>query len=145
MRSIAILFVACLTVTSAGAAVTITSVSDHASLEASARKSNSEVMRRALVEVVTPVRGPVRQIDASIVAWRIETVGTRVEVTASLRIAICDERGQLLSIVSGRATVSAPWRRIREAQLRELRWQAVESAVDSAAEHLRSQLAQPAV
>ena len=138
MRSLAICLLL-LGMHSADAAVTIATATDDASIDAAARKANADVMRRALADVVAPVRGPARQIDASIIAWHVETVGTQIEVTASLQFAICDAHGQLVSIVSGRATITAPR---RSAQLPDLRKQAVETAVKTS--KLRAAL-QPAV
>lgn len=127
--------------------VTIASSSDASPgvLDAHARRRHGEIVRRALLDVLhrsgADVRhagiGP-RQIDAAVVAWHVAPSPAELTVSAELRVVLCDERGKMLSIVTARASVSAPR---RGAQLVELREQALAEAVGSMSRSLQSQLA----
>ena len=128
------------------AGVTIASASDASPgvLDAHARKRHGEIVRRALLDVLhrsgADVRhagiGP-RQIDAAVVAWHVAPSPGELTVAAELRVVLCDERGKMLSIVTARASVSAPARRARLAELRE---QALGEAVGSLSRSLQLQL-----
>jgi hypothetical protein len=127
-------------------AVTIASSSDDSPgvLDAHARKRHGEIVRRALLDVLrrsgADVRhagiGP-RQIDVAVVAWHVRQAATRISVAAELRVVVCDSRGKMLSIVTGRATISAP---SRAAPIAELREQALAEAVGAMSRSLQSQL-----
>jgi hypothetical protein len=81
-----------------------------------------------------------RQIDVTVVAWKISPEAMDVSVTAELRAVVCDHHGKMLSIVTGRARVSAPARFARIAELRE---QALAEAVGGMSQSLHSQLVRP--
>lgn len=128
-------------------AITIKSASDASPgvLDARTRMRHGQIARRALTDVlrrsgadVRHVGVPLRQIDISIVAWRIAPVRQGIDVSTELRVVICDERGKILSIVTGRARVSAP---DRNAPIVELREQAVAEAVGGMSRSLQSQFA----
>jgi hypothetical protein len=127
--------------------VTIASSSDDSPgvLDAHARKRHGEIVRRALLDVLQRSGADVRhagieprQIDVTIVAWRVTHAATQISVAAELRIVVCDARGRMLSIVTGRATVTAPSRAAPIAALRE---QALAEAVGAMTRTLQSQLA----
>jgi hypothetical protein len=108
--------------------VTIASSSDHSPgvLDAHARKRHGEIVRRALLDVLhrsgTNVRHAgtgARRIDIAIVAWRVVPSAGDLSVSTELRAVICDESGRMLSIVTGRASVSVPARNARLAEVRE--------------------------
>jgi hypothetical protein len=137
--------------TRGAAGVTIASSSDHSPgvLDAHARKRHGEIVRRALLDVLHRTGTSVRhggigtrpgmhQLDASVVAWRVVPTSHEIAVTAELRVTVCDERGRMLSIVSGRARVTAP---ARGARLDELREQALAEAIGGMSRSLQSQLA----
>jgi hypothetical protein len=83
------------------------------------------------VAVVPQVPQPPAEIDVH--CWSPTT-----RVGAELRVVVCDAHGRMLSIVTGRATVSAPSRGARIAELRE---QALAEAVGAMSRSLQSQLA----
>jgi len=131
--------------------VTIASASDDSPgvLDAHARKRHGEIMRRALRDVLQRAGAEVRyaasgarqgmqQIDAAVVAWHVAQDAAQLSVSAELRVVVCDERGKMLSFVTGRASVSSP---IRGARLAELREQALAEAVGALSRSLPSQLA----
>jgi hypothetical protein len=107
-------------------------------LDAQTRKHHGEIARRALttslhdnhVEISRPA-----QLDVSVISWAVSTAGSRTEVTAEVRIVICDGHGRMKSIVHGKATVTAYHARV--AQLRE---QAIGEAVGGLSPQLRTQL-----
>src|SRR5690349_16016166 len=128
-------------------AVTIATASDDSPgvLDAHARKRHGEIVRRAMLDVLQRSGADVRhagmeprQIDVAVVAWRVTQVAAELSVGAELRVVVCDGRGRMLSIVTGRATVSAPSRGARIAELRE---QALAEAVGAMSRSLQSQLA----
>jgi hypothetical protein len=127
-------------------AVTIASSSDDSPgvLDAHTRKRHGEIVRRALLDVLQRSGADVRhagieprQIDVAVVAWHVTQTGRQISVAAELRIVVCDDRGKMLSIVTGRAIVSAPNRATPIAELRE---QALAEAVGAISRSLQSQL-----
>jgi hypothetical protein len=114
-------------------------------LDAHARKRHGEIVRGALLDVLrrsgADVRhagiGP-RQLDVAIIGWQVTTTPAEIAVSAQVRVVICDQRGRMMSIVTGRARVSVPARGARIAELRE---QALAEAVGSMTRSLQSQLA----
>jgi hypothetical protein len=128
-------------------AVTIASASDDSpgALDAHARKRHGEIVRRAMLDVLQRTGADVRhagmeprQIDVAVVAWRVTQAAADLSVGAELRVVVCDAHGRMLSIVTGRATVSVPSRGARIAELRE---QALAEAVGAMSRSLQSQLA----
>lgn len=113
-------------------------------LDAHTRQHHGEIVRRALLDALhrsgADVRhagiGP-RQLDVAIVAWHVASTAIRIAVTADLRVVLCDDHGKMLSIMSTRASVSAP---SGTAALAELREQALTEAVGGMTRSLQSQL-----
>jgi len=115
--------------------VTIASASDDSPgvLDAHARRRHGEIVRRALHDVLLRSGADVRyagigarQIDAAVVGWRVTQNAAQLSVSAELRVLVCDGRGKMLAIVTGRASVSSP---ARGARLAEMREQALAEAV----------------
>ena len=107
-----------------------------------ARKRHAEIVRQTLLDVLrrsgADTRlagiGP-RQIDVAVVSWRVTPRARSTGVSAELRIVVCDGHGRMLSILTGRATVSgAP------GQIAQLREQALAEAVLGMTATLTSQL-----
>jgi hypothetical protein len=130
----------------ASSGVTIASASDRSPgvLDAHARKRHGEIVRRAVRDVLhrsgTTVRHAgvgARRIDIAVVGWRVAPSGTDLLVSAELRAVVSDERGKMLSIVTGRASISAP---ARSAHLLALREQVLAEAVAGMSDLLRSQV-----
>jgi len=126
--------------------VTIASSSDDSPgvLDAHARKRHSEIVRRALQDLLQRSGADVRhagseprQIDIAVVAWRVTQAGALISVAAELRVVVCDGNGKMLSILTGRATISASSRGAPIAALRE---QALAEAVGAMSHSLHSQL-----
>ena len=153
MRSLAIVLAIAVTASLASAAprrrgdtgITILSSSDASPgvLDPHARQRHGEILRRALLAVLhrsgidaRHAGIPGRQIDISITAWRVASAASRIDVSTVLRVVICDDQGKMLSIVTGRARVSAPG----QTEIAELREQAVAEAVGGMTRSLQSQL-----
>ncbi len=153
MRTLALVLVLAVTGGVASAAprprgergVTIASASDASPgvLDTSARKRHAEIVRHALLDVLrrsgsdTRLAGIApRQIDAAVVSWRVTPRGRGTDVSAQIRIVVCDGHGKMLSILTGRATVTgAP------GQIAQLREQALAEAVGGMTANLTTQLA----
>jgi hypothetical protein len=125
--------------------VTIASASDASPgrLASHERERHAEIVRQALRDVLhrsgADVRRggmPMRQIDVSVVGWNVATLAGRIDVSAVLRLVICDDHGRMLSIVTGRASVSG-----RSTQLAALREQVLAEAIGGMTRQLASQLA----
>ena len=119
-----------------------------------ARKVHAEVIRAALTDsckstpVITTVAADAkrlglesRHIDVSVVRMDVATVGTFVEVDAQLRLAISDDKGKMMSFLSGGAKVQVPKHKFDARYLPNLRREALENAVrgmfDKLLAHLR--------
>jgi hypothetical protein len=106
-------------------------------LDARTRKHHGDVARRALTSSLhhSAIARPT-QLDVSVISWTVSTAGSRTDVTAEVRIVICDDHGKMLSIVHGKATVTA-----HHARVADLREQAISEAVGGLSPQLRTQLA----
>jgi hypothetical protein len=130
--------------------VTIASSSETvAEVDSATRQLDADMLRRAMETQVarTPQLTTVdasglagRQLDLSITRLSVTTKANTVEITAELRLAISDRRGEILSMVSGGATVSVPLHAFRASQLPRLRRQALEDAADGMFRPLCAQL-----
>ena len=153
MRSLALILALAVTGSVASAAprprsergVTIASASDASPgvLDTRARKRHAEIVRQALLDVLHRSGSDARhagiaprQIDAAVVSWRVTPRGRTTNVSAQIRIVVCDGHGKMLSILTGRATVTrAP------GQIAQLREQALAEAVGGMTANLTTQLA----
>ncbi|HEV7556110.1 MAG TPA: hypothetical protein VGO00_11670, partial [Kofleriaceae bacterium] len=84
-----------------------------------------------------------RNVDLSVVKLEMATVDNMIEVEAQLRLAISDDKGRMLSFLSGGAKVSVPKAKFDLRYLPNLRKEALENAMrgmfDKLLVHLRSQ------
>lgn len=83
-----------------------------------------------------------RQIDVSVVKMDVQTVGSYVEVMVELRLAISDDKGKMLSFLSGGAKVQVPTSKFRPAQLANMRKEALEGAMSGLFDKLLTHLRQ---
>jgi hypothetical protein len=100
-------------------------------LDADARRHHGQIARRAATESLALHGIDARragaadgQLDVLVTHWRIASAGRRTDVTAEIRIVLCDRTGRMLTIVNGKATISGD-----VAQLTELREQALAEGV----------------
>ena len=120
------------------------------------RKQNAEVVKEALLESfktapqVTMTASDAqrwgldpRTIDLSVVKMDVETNGGYVEIAAELRLAISDDKGKMLSFLSGGAKVQIPAAKFKGQFLPNYRREALEGAMhgmfDKLLAHLRQQ------
>jgi len=84
-----------------------------------------------------------RHIDLSVVKMDVSNANGMIEVAAELRLAISDDKGRMLSFLSGGATVSVPKSKFNAQYLPNLRREALENAMRGMFAkllvHLRSQ------
>jgi hypothetical protein len=105
------------------------------------RLANAETVKRVLDRFVeTESLAADRQIDVGVVRLSVEPGDLELAVTAELRIAISDGRGQLVSIVSGTAKVSIPSDAYRARILPTMRTEALVAAVQAMLPKLRAHL-----
>jgi hypothetical protein len=85
-----------------------------------------------------------RNLDLSVVKLEVRQIGGYVEVEASLRLAISDDSGKMLSFLSGGATVQIPQNKFNWKYLPSVRKEALENAMrgmfDKLLEHLKQTL-----
>ena len=120
------------------------------------RKRHAEIVRHSLMaqcqnaDNVTSRRAEaarwgldLRQVDLSVVKLDLHRSGGYMEVEAQLRLAISDDKGKMLSFVSGGAKVQVPRRTYKAKYLPNLRREALENAMngmfDKLLAHLREQ------
>ena len=107
-----------------------------------ARKVHADLLRAsmtnaaradtALTTIATDARKyglDLRNVDISCVALETRTTGSYVEIEAQLRLAISDDRGKMLSFLSGGAKIQVPKRTFDPRYLPQLRKEALENAV----------------
>ncbi len=105
------------------------------------RQANAETVKRVLDRwVVSESLVADRQIDVGVVRLAVEPGDLELAVTAELRIAISDGRGQLVSVVSGTAKVSMRSASYRARILPTLRTEALVAAVQAMLPKLRAHL-----
>jgi HEAT repeats len=120
------------------------------------RKQNAEVVKQVLLDSfksapqVTMTAADAqrwgldpRTIDLSVVKMDVETNGGYVEIAAELRLAISDDKGKMLSFLSGGAKVQIPSAKFKGQYLQNYRREALEGAMhgmfDKLLAHLRQQ------
>lgn len=120
------------------------------------RKQNAEVVKTALMDSfksspqVTLAATEAqrwgldpREIDLSVTKMDVETNGGYVEIAAELRLAISDDKGKMLSFLSGGAKVQIPTAKFKGQFLPSYRKEALEGAMrgmfDKLLVHLRQQ------
>ena len=82
-----------------------------------------------------------RQLDVAVTKFEAAQNGNYMEVAVELRLAISDEKGKMLSFLSGGAKVQVPMSKYRPAFLANMRKEALEGALrglfDKLIVHLR--------
>ncbi|MBA2538663.1 MAG: HEAT repeat domain-containing protein [Deltaproteobacteria bacterium] len=121
-----------------------------------ARKDHADIIRASLAEQCTHAANVTSQaqvaqrfgldlknVDLSVVKLDVTPSGSYMEIEASLRLAISDNTGKMLSFVSGGAKVQVPKRTYDPKYLPTLRKEALENAMrgmfDKLIAHLRNQ------
>jgi hypothetical protein len=79
-------------------------------------------------------------IDASITRLDRRVRGPYIEIECEIRLAISDDRGKMLSFLTGGAKVQIPKRTFRKKYLRQIQLEAIENAVKSVHQDLISHL-----
>jgi hypothetical protein len=127
----------------AGVSVMTASDSSPEHLDVRARQRHGQIARRAANETLhrsgIDARhggGAAHQLDVSVTRWRVASAGGRTDVTAEIRIVLCDDKGRMLAIVHGKATISGD-----HAQIASLREQAIAAGVGHLVATLRPQIA----
>ncbi len=81
-----------------------------------------------------------RQVDVAVIKLEGHTVGANIEVEATLRLAISDDKGKMQSFLTGGAKVSVPKARFDTSYLPHLREQALDNAMRGMFEKLLAHL-----
>jgi hypothetical protein len=119
-----------------------------------ARKAHADILRQSLATqcrsnpTVTSVASEaqrwgldLRNVDLSVVKMEVQQAGPYVEVEAQLRVAISDDKGRMLSFLSGGAKIQVPRGTYNAKYLPTLRKEALENAMrgmfDKLLNHLR--------
>jgi hypothetical protein len=121
--------------------------------DAPTRKQHAEIIKRALLDrlrddrSITSVAGEarrwsldVRYIDLSVTRLAATRAGNVIEVGAELRIAISDDSGKILSLLSGGAKVQVPAAGFDARTLPALRRDALDGAIRGMFDKLFAQL-----
>ncbi len=122
-------------------------------LDKDARKVHCDVLKKALTEQLrsTPTvtmaaadaqrwNIDARHVDLSIVKMDVTQSGNYMEVEAQLRLAISDDKGRMLSFLSGGAKVQVPKRTFDAKKLPQIRKEALENAMRGMFDKLLVQL-----
>ena len=122
-------------------------------LDKAARKVHSEALRAELTKELAAQPSvtlaaaeaqkwnlDTRHVDLSIVKMEVVPNGTYMEIQADLRLAISDDKGRMMSFVSGGAKVQIPKKTFDLRYLPALRKEAVENAMHGMFDKLLAQL-----
>jgi hypothetical protein len=135
--------------------VTINSSADDSPGKAdkATRKVHSELLKQTLSAsfkanpMVTSIEADAqrwgldpRHLDLSVVKLDVAQAGQYIEIEAQLRLAISDDKGKMLSFVSGGAKVQIPKRTFNARYLPSLRKEAIENAMRGMFDKLLMQL-----
>ena len=100
-------------------------------LDAAVRELHGRIARRVANETLhrsglaaRRAGGATHQLDVSVTRWRVARAAGHTDVTAEIRLVLCDDKGRMLSIVNGKATASG-----QGAELAVLREQAIAEGV----------------
>jgi hypothetical protein len=81
-----------------------------------------------------------RHVDLSIIKMEVNPTGNYMEAEAQLRLAISDDKGRMLSFLSGGAKVQVSKRTFNASQLPQLRKEALQQAMQGMFDKLLTQL-----
>ncbi len=125
-----------------GVSVMSASDSSPGRLDARTRTLHGQIARRAATDtlhrsgIAARSGGGARQLDVTVVGWRVASADGRADVTAEIRIVLCDGDGRMLSVVNGKATI-----RGHDSQLADLRRQVIAEGVGHLVARLGPQIA----
>ncbi|HMJ14706.1 MAG TPA: hypothetical protein VK524_25015 [Polyangiaceae bacterium] len=141
MKRAAILIAVLAAGSPAAADVVVASTSDASSCTVSERAQHTATLRRALDRLIeSHLSTGNAHVDAQIERLTVESSGDRVVVSARVRLAISDDAGRILSVVTGNAKVEQSARTFR-ARPRAMREDAVTSAVEAMFDNLKTAIA----
>ncbi|MCX5742194.1 MAG: HEAT repeat domain-containing protein [Proteobacteria bacterium] len=138
--------------------VAINSASDDApgKHDKAARKQHGELLKQTLASALT--KNPtvtmtaaegtrwgldLRHVDLSVVKLEVGGTDAMIEIDAQLRLAISDDKGRMMSFLSGGAKVQVRRATYNAAYLPNLRKEAIENAMVGMVEKLIAQLRRP--
>lgn len=131
MRSTVLLIAVLAATAPAGAEVVVETATDASRCTPQERAQNAATLRRTLDRLIaTHALAANAQIDASIVTLTVEPSAKLVVASARVRLAITDESGRMVSVVTGDAKIEVP-RGTRPPQLARMRDDAVTAAVEA--------------
>jgi hypothetical protein len=131
MRCTAIVFAVVATASATYADVTVESATDASPCAPTERLRNSTTLRHTLENLIdAQVSNANAHVDASIVSLTVESTDELVTVSAQVRLAISDDSGKILSVLTGGAKVEMPARDYRARGLGSMRDDAVSAAVE---------------
>lgn len=130
MRSTAILIAVLAAASPALADVVVESATDTSKSTAIERAQNTATLRRTLDRLSAQLSTTNAHVDATIVSLSVEPSRSEIVVSAEVRIAISDEDGRIISVLTGAAKVEAG-RAYRGGQLERMRADAVTAAAES--------------
>jgi hypothetical protein len=120
-------------VAAADTRITISSsVAADAGIDPSAREASAALVKQALGRAL-PATTIAHHVDISISSVAVVIDDQQVSVTASMRIAVADRTGTLLSVMSGGARVEVPNAAYRSFKLPAMQRDALLGAVESLA------------
>ena len=105
------------------------------------RTVNAETVKRALIIWADAESiAADRQLDVGVVRLSMELGDEEIAVVAELRLGVSDPQGQIVSVVSGSASVAVPSRAYRASNLPKLRKEALVAATMAMLPKLRAHL-----
>jgi hypothetical protein len=81
-----------------------------------------------------------RHVDLSVVKMDVTTVGAQIEIETQLRLAISDDKGRMMSFLSGGAKLQVPKRTFKSSYLPNLRKEVLETAMNGMFDKLLAQM-----
>ncbi len=142
MKGTAILLAVLAAAAPAAAEVRVASATDASPRTAIERAQNTTTLRRTLDRLIASQRSSTNaHVDATIISLTVEPIDDLVVVTAHVRLAISDEDGRLLSVLTGGAKVERTARHVRARHLRAMREDAVAAAVEGMFDKLKKSVA----
>jgi hypothetical protein len=115
----------------AAADVVVSSATDASPCTAMERSQNTATLRRTLDTLIaSQLPSANAHVDATIVSLTVEPTDDLVVVSAQIRLAISDDSGRILSVLTGGAKVEQSARSYRAQKLGRMRDDAVSAAVE---------------
>lgn len=130
MKRMAIWFAVLAAASPAMADVRIASATDATHGSVIERAQNTATLRRTLDRLTSRLSTKTTHVDATIVSLTVEPQDDLVVVSARVRLAISDDNGRILSVITGGAKVEQDARIFRTRHLKTMRADAVSGAVE---------------